>query len=385
MKISRRNFLAVAGTAAAAAVLTACGGSSNDSAASSGAQAGGAESTGIEKVALCCNIGSVDDESFNQSCWEAIESYMGDNCEYYTLSTEGTQEERETVIRQAVNDGADVVVCVSYQYGEAVAWAADQYPDIKFIAVDVTKEDVGLDALPENCYCITFKEEQAGYLAGYAVTKEGYTKLGFLGGTAVPSVIRYGYGFVQGADAAAAELGQNIEINYFYAGQFYGDANITSRMEGWYSNGTQVVFACGGGIYTSAVEAALKNDGYVVGVDVDQNYVGENGVADGTYAYNPFLTSAMKGLHESVESALNSIDTGAWSDIAGTNGNFGLEDGDYIGLPTAEASWHFQNFTVEDYEALRERISSGEITVDNSSDDGVKPTVSEYTEVNYIQ
>ena len=179
------------------------------------------------------------------------------------------------------------------------------------------------------------------------------------------------------AVAAAAELGQNIEINYFYAGQFYGDANITSR--------TQVVFACGGGIYTSAVEVALKNDGYVVGVDVDQNYVGENGAADGTYAYNPFLTSAMKDLSESVNTALSDIEAGSWSDIAVTNGNFGLEDGDYIGLPTAEASWHFQNFTVEDYEALKARIASGEITVGNSSDDGVKPTVSEYTEVNYIQ
>ena len=155
------------------------------------------------------------------------------------------------------------------------------------------------------------------------------------------------------AVAAAAELGQNIEINYFYAGQFYGDANITSRMEGWYSNGTQAVFACGGGIYTSAVEAALKNDGYVVGVDVDQNYVGEKGAADGTYAYNPFLTSAMKGLSESVNTALSDIEAGSWGEIAGTNGNFGLEDGDCIGLPTAEASWHFQNFTVEDYEALK--------------------------------
>ena len=492
MKISRRNFLAVAGAAVAAAALTACGGSSDDSAASSGAQAG--DASGIEKVALCCNIGSVDDESFNQSCWEAIQSYMGDNCEYYTLSTEGTQEERETAIRQAINDGADVVVCVSYQYGEAVAWAADQYPDVKFIAVDVTKEDVGLDALPDNCYCITFKEEQAGYLAGYAVTKEGYTSLGFLGGTAVPSVIRYGYGFVQGADAAAAELGPNIEINYFYAGQFYGDANITSRMEGWYSNGTQVVFACGGGIYTSAVEAALKNNGYVVGVDVDQNYIGVNGVAkdgytklgflggtavpavirygygyvqgidaaaqelgtnvevnyfyagqfygdanitsrmegwysngtqvvfacgggiytsaveaalkndgkvvgvdvdqnyigvkgveDGTYAYNPFVTSAMKGLTESVTAALSAISDGAWSDIAATNGNFGLEDGNYIGLPTADDSWNFTTFTKEDYEAVRARIASGEVVVDNSSDDGVKPTVSSFTTVNYIQ
>ena len=154
--------------------------------------------------------------------------------------------------------------------------------------------------IPANCYCITFKEEQAGYLAGYAIAKDGKTKLGFLGGMAVPAVIRYGYGFVQGADAAAQELGANIDINYFYGGQFYGDANITSRMEGWYSNGTQVVFACGGGIYTSAVEAALKNNGYVIGVDVDQNYIGANGVADGTYAYNPFITSAMKGLSEAV-------------------------------------------------------------------------------------
>ena len=187
------------------------------------------------------------------------------------------------------------------------------------------------------------------------------------------------------AVAAAAELGQNIEINYFYAGQFYGDANITSRMEGWYSNGTQVVFACGGGIYTSAVEAALKNDGYVVGVDVDQNYVGENGAADGTYAYNPFLTSAMKGLSESVNTALSDIEAGSWGDIAASNGNFGLEDGDYIGLPTADDSWNFKTFTKDEYEEIKGKIASGEITVDNNSDDATKPTVSEFTTVNYIQ
>ena len=193
------------------------------------------------------------------------------------------------------------------------------------------------------------------------------------------------FGFVQGADAAAQELGQNIDINYFYGGQFYGDANITSRMEGWYSNGTQVVFACGGGIYTSAVEAALKNNGYVIGVDVDQNYIGANGVADGTYAYNPFITSAMKGLSEAVSTSLSDIEAGEWSTIAATNGNFGLEDGDYVGLPTAEDSWNFETFTVEEYEELKQKIASGEIVVDNSSDDATKPTVSEFTNVTYIQ
>ena len=393
MMISRRNFLAVAGAAAAAAALTACGGSSSTSTASSAAAASSTAASSaaeggdnkIVKVALTCDTGTIDDESFNQACWTAVSSYMGDDCQYYIPDADASDEVRETKIRQAVNDGADVIVCVGYLYGASLAWAADQYPDVKFIAIDVTQGDIGTDAIPANCYCITFKEEQAGYLAGYAIAKDGKTKLGFLGGMAVPAVIRYGYGFVQGADAAAQELGTNIDINYFYGGQFYGDANITSRMEGWYSNGTQVVFACGGGIYTSAVEAALKNNGYVIGVDVDQNYIGAKGVADGTYAYNPFITSAMKGLTEAVNTALADIDAGSWGDIAGSNGNFGLEDGDYIGLPTDADSWNFESFTTDEYEEVKGKIKSGEITVDNSSDDATKPTVSEFTTVNYIQ
>ena len=393
MMISRRNFMAVAGAAAAAAALTACGGSSSSAstassaaASSSAASAAGSEAAGkIVKVALTCDTGTIDDESFNQACWSAVSAYMGDDCQYYIPEADASDEDRETMIRQAVNDGADVIVCVGYLYGASLAWAAEQYPDVKFIAIDVTQGDIGTDSIPTNCYCITFKEEQAGYMAGYAIAKDGKTKLGFLGGMAVPAVIRYGYGFVQGADAAAQELGQNVEINYFYGGQFYGDANITSRMEGWYSNGTQVVFACGGGIYTSAVEAALKSNGYVIGVDVDQNYIGVNGVADGSYAYNPFITSAMKGLSAAVETALSDIEAGEWGEISGSNGNFGLEDGDYVGLPTDEDSWNFDTFTVEDYESLKEKIASGEITVDNSSDDATKPTVSEFTTVNYIQ
>ena len=391
--ISRRNFLAVAGAAAAAAALTACGGSSSStstassaaasSTAASSAAEGGAEK--IAKVALTCDTGTIDDESFNQACWTAVSGYMGDDCQYYIPEADASDEDRETMIRQAVNDGAEVIVCVGYLYGASLAWAAEQYPDVKFIAIDVTQGDIGTDAIPSNCYCITFKEEQAGYLAGYAIAKDGKTKLGFLGGMAVPAVIRYGYGFVQGADAAAQELGQNVEINYFYGGQFYGDANITSRMEGWYSNGTQVVFACGGGIYTSAVEAALKSNGYVIGVDVDQNYIGVNGVKDGSFAYNPFITSAMKGLSAAVETALTDIEAGEWSEIAATNGNFGLEDGDYIGLPTDDDSWNFESFTKDEYEAVKTKIASGEIAVDNNSDDATKPTVSEFTTVNYIQ
>ena len=249
--------------------------------------------------------------------------------------------------------------------------------------MDITAADIGTEEIPANVYCITFKEEQAGYLAGYAAVKDGFTQLGFLGGQAVPAVIRYGYGFVQGADAAAQELGTNVSINYWYGNQFFGDANITAKMESWYQNGTEVVFACGGGIYTSAVEAAVKSEGMVIGVDVDQHYVGENGVADGAYSYNPFLTSAMKGLGEAVTDALDHAAAGTWDTIGGTNGNYGLEEGDYVGLPTAETSWCFTTFTQDEYTALLEKIRSGEVTISNSSD--TEPTVSEFTTVDYQQ
>ena len=360
------------------------------------------------KVAMITDYGDITDQSFNQTTYEACKAFAeanGVDFQYFKPAGDNTAD-RVAMIESAIDQGYNVIVMPGYAFGAAIAETAPNFSDVKFIALDVAKGDLleagvakageSYDYNPDNwdlekyvdmsnVYCAIYQEELCGYMAGYAAVKLGYKNLGFLGGMAVPAVIRYGYGFVQGADAAAQELGQNIEINYFYGGQFYGDANITSRMEGWYSNGTQVVFACGGGIYTSAVEAALKNNGYVIGVDVDQNYIGANGVADGTYAYNPFITSAMKGLSEAVSTSLSDIEAGEWSTIAATNGNFGLEDGDYIGLPTDEDSWNFETFTVEEYEELKQKIASGEIVVDNSSDDATKPTVSEFTNVTYIQ
>ena len=386
-----KKFLAFVMAASMALSLAACGGSSASTATSTTTEATSeaAASTSGSKtdVAFVTDVGNIDDQSFNQYTWQGVQDFCSANslnANYYR-PTEDSDAARLEQMDNAVNDGAKAVVVAGYLFGSSIAEAQAKYPDVQFLALDVSTADLGDKAPTSNTALITYKEEQAGYLAGYAAVYDGYKELGFLGGMAVPAVIRYGYGFVQGADAAAAELGQNIEINYFYGGQFYGDANITSRMEGWYSNGTQVVFACGGGIYTSAVEAALKNNGYVIGVDVDQNYIGVNGVADGSFAYNPFITSAMKGLTEAVNTALSDIDAGEWGDIAASNGNFGLEDGDYVGLPTDADSWNFETFTTDEYEALKEKIKSGEITVDNNSDDSTKPTVSEFTTVNYIQ
>ena len=374
MMISRRNFLAVAGAAAAAAALTACGGSSSSTstasstASSAASEAGSEAASKITKVALTCDTGTIDDESFNQACWSAVSSYMGDDCQYYIPEADASDEDRETMIRQAVNDGAEVIVCVGYLYGASLAWAAEQYPDVKFIAIDVTQGDIGTDEIPSNCYCITFKEEQAGYLAGYAIAKDGKTKLGFLGGMAVPAVVRYGYGFVQGVDAAAADLGlTDVSLNYVYGGQFFGDADITAVMDTWYAGGTEVVFACGGGIYTSAVDAAKKANAKVIGVDVDQagviaGYAGVEGMT---------VTSAMKGLYPTTYDTLTDvIVNGNWDAYKGKIATLGLVSGEdpelnYVQIPMGEGTQWSDSFTQDDYKAMVKDMFDGKITVSN--------------------
>ena len=388
-----KKFLAFVMAASMALSLAACVGStpaSSTASTTTEATSEAAASTSGSKtdVAFVTDVGNIDDQSFNQYTWQGVQDFCSANslnANYYR-PTEDSDAARLEQMDNAVNDGAKAVVVAGYLFGSSIAEAQAKYPDVQFLALDVSTADLGDKAPTSNTALITYKEEQAGYLAGYAAVYDGYKELGFLGGMAVPAVIRYGYGFVQGADAAAKEIGAtDVNIKYWYSGGFAATDEVKNKMDGWYSEGTEVVFACGGGIYTSAVEAALKNNGYVIGVDVDQNYIGANGVADGTYAYNPFITSAMKGLSEAVNTALADIDAGSWGDIAGSNGNFGLEDGDYIGLPTDADSWNFESFTTDEYEALKEKIKSGEITVDNSSDDATKPTVSEFTTVNYIQ
>ena len=336
-----------------AAVLTGCGGASS-TASSAASEAGSEAASKITKVALTCDTGTIDDESFNQACWSAVSSYMGDDCQYYIPEADASDEDRETMIRQAVNDGAEVIVCVGYLYGASLAWAAEQYPDVKLIAIDVTQGDIGTDEIPSNCYCITFKEEQAGYLAGYAVVKDGYTKLGFLGGMAVPAVIRYGYGYVQGAEAAAAEKNVKVEMNYTwkYGESFQPSAELQTLASGWYKNGTEVIFSCGGSIFDSITAAAAANDAYVIGVDVDQSFSSDT-----------VITPALKGIGEAAYLALTAAYDGTWAENYGNQCvTMGAAQG-AVGLPVD--TWSLENWSVEEYEDMFQKIVSGEIAIDN--------------------
>ena len=333
-----------------------------------------------KKIAMITDSGDITDESFNQITWETCVAYgeaNGIETQYYKPA-EDTDEERINAVDLAVAEGATVVVMPGYLFGPAIAEEQDLYPDVTFIAVDVTEGDIvnlaGENvALGSNVYICSFQEEQAGYLAGYAAVKDGYTSLGFLGGIAVPAVIRYGFGYIQGINAAAEEMGVDVDVKYYYGGQFYGDDAITARMEGWYADGTQVVFACGGGIYTSAVDAAAQYDGKVIGVDVDQfPKIGD-----------ACITSAMKGLGSAVEAALDAYTSGNWSSIGGKSEQHGLTQGDYLGLPTADASWGFKTFTKDEYETVLNGIKDGSITVSNDTEN--QPEVGSHVTVTYVE
>ena len=342
-----------------------------------------AEETGADfSVAMITDYGDITDQSFNQTTYEACKAYCdanGVDFSYYKPAGDSTAE-RVAMVEAAVDEGYTVIVMPGYAFGETITQVADEYPDITFIALDVGEGDLGNYTLPGNVYCAVYQEELCGYMAGYAAVKLGYTHLGFLGGMAVPAVVRYGYGFAQGADAAAAETGAAVTVEYAYGNQFYGDADITAYMDNWYQTlGVEVVFACGGGIYSSAAEAAAKVDGKVIGVDVDQA-----GIIDGGYGEGMTVTSAMKGLAPTVEHMLTEVAAGNFSNYGGKIETLGLVSGDdpeanYVQIPMESTQWS-DSFTQDDYKALVKDMFDGKITVSNdiSAMPSTSITVNEY-------
>ena len=346
-------------------------------------------------VAMITDYGDITDQSFNQTTYEACKAFCeanGITFNYFKPAGDNTAD-RVAMIEKAVDEGYNVIVMPGYAFGGAIVEAAPEYKDVKFVALDVGKGDLleaGVAAAGEtydydpdnwnledyvdmsNVYCAIYQEELCGYMAGYAAVKLGYEKLGFLGGMAVPAVVRYGYGFVQGVDAAAKELDKTVELNYVYGNMFSGDPDITAAMDVWYQGGTQVVFACGGGIYTSAVDAAKKVEGAkVIGVDVDQAGVIAN-YAGGDEYKELTVTSAMKGLYPATYDALTDIIlNGKWADYVGKIETLGLVSGDdpeanYVQIPMESTQWS-DSFTQEDYKALVAKMFAGEVTVSNDT------------------
>ena len=373
------KIMAVLLAAAMTESIAGCGSTQNKNAADASEEK--------MKVAMVTDSGDITDQSFNQMTYEACKAWGKENdieFNYYKPQSD-SDEARTASVDQAVADGANVIVLSGYVFAPTVIDESDLYPEVKFLALDVSAGDIcekgigeGYDYNPDhynvtdyynedNVYCCTYQEELSGFMAGYAAVMLGYRHLGFLGGMSVPAVNRYGYGYVQGADAAAKELGitDEVQVEYVCGGQFYGDADITAYMDTWYgSKGVEVVFACGGGIYTSAAEAAVKTGGKVIGVDSDQSATIDD------YKEGLTVTSAMKGLQVTIDNVLDAILDNEWDKYVGKIENLGMESPDpaenYVQLPEETTQWD-GTFTKEDYQKLVQRMYNGEYEVSSDS------------------
>ncbi|MEG0485474.1 MAG: BMP family ABC transporter substrate-binding protein, partial [Oscillospiraceae bacterium] len=299
------------------------------------------------ELALITDIGTIDDKSFNQGAWEGLKQYAEEfNITHkYYKPTEKSTDAYLSAIELAVKGGAKVIVTPGFLFEEPVFIAQDTYPDVNFVLIDGTPHDADYKEFRtnKNAVGILYAEEQAGYLAGYAAVKDGMTKLGFLGGMAVPAVVRFGYGYVQGAEAAAQELklpAGSVSLNYHYTGGFDATPEAQTLAASWYQNGTEVIFACGGAVGNSAMAAAEQAKGKVIGVDVDQSAESDT-----------VITSATKGLGVSVYETLKAYYAGTFPGEktmifdAANNG---------VSLPMENSK--FAKFAQADYDALYKEL-----------------------------
>ena len=344
-----------------------------DNAAASTEAADDATSTDGYELALVIDVGTIDDKSFNQGSWEGVKKYGDENgvAYKYYKSAEATTDSFQETIALAIEGGAKVIVCPGFLFEEPIYNMQTQYPDVKFILIDGEPHDAESNyATAENTMAVLYEEDQAGFLAGYAAVKDGYTKLGFMGGMALPAVIRYGYGYLAGADYAAKELGVDVDVTYTYTGSFEATPEAQSMATGWYQAGTEVIFACGGSVGNSVMAAAEASDNAkVIGVDVDQSSESDT-----------VITSAMKMLSNSVYDAIKAAYDGSFP--GGKTTVFdAANDGVGIAMDTAK----FNTFSQADYDEVFAKLVAGEITIDNDVEKEVSDLDLSNVTVNYVQ
>ena len=316
------------------------------------------------EIAVVTDVGQLMDKGFNQGTWEGAEAYAkanGKTYKYYQPAngSDATDNDRIAAMRQAITNGAKIIVAPGFLQATAMTTVALEHPEVKFVFIDGwTLTDNDGNPLP-NVTAVVYKEQESGYLAGYGAVQAGYTKLGYTGGGggSNPACNRFGYGFVQGAEAAAKELGLDagevvVKYSYQHGDNFSASAELQAQINGWYSTGTEVVFACGGSMFESVKSAAEANPGSkIIGVDVDQSFASEL-----------VITSAVKGLKESVIKVLEQYYAGKWdSDLSGKTQNLGASD-DATGIPFATSK--LDGFTAEEYNDLLTKIKNGTIVPD---------------------
>lgn len=334
-----------------ATCLVGCGGNADGGNADNN---GGNAAAGYE-IALVTDKGNIDDKSFNQGAWEGVVAYAEANniTHQYYKPEEASDEGYLAAIQLAVDGGAKVVVCPGYLFEAAVYSAQTMFPDVKFILLDGEPHtpDYATYETKANVACVMYAEEEAGFLAGYAAVMDGMRTLGFEGGMAVPAVVAFGYGYLQGIEAAAAELGLDdgsVKVFYHYTGDFAETDANKATAKAMIQSGAELIFGCGGSVGKSVFAAAAEDGIKTIGVDVNQKGDSET-----------VITSATKGLGASVQAVLASIYDGSFDGTYGGKTTYFTAANNGVGLP--DDYERFTSFTKEQYEAVYAKLVDGTV------------------------
>ncbi|MBE5935541.1 MAG: BMP family ABC transporter substrate-binding protein [Lachnospiraceae bacterium] len=317
-------------------------------------------------VALVTEFDGVDDKSFNQASWEGVNAFAVKSKyrkKFYPAAVADSVDAKAQALDKAIKDGAEIVVCPGSIFETIVYDAQTNYKDVSFILIDAEPKDAqGVIKSEPNVYSILYKEEEVGYLAGYCAVMEGYRKLGFMGGMEIPSIKAFGYGYIQGAEAAAKKLALpagSLQVQFKYVNGFLPTSAIVSDANAWYAAGTEVIFSCGGGIVSSIIEAASSDEKRkIIGVDVDQTHLSSN-----------IIFSAMKGIANSVQLALDKFASNEKKlpdDMAGKTSYLGIAE-DCVGLSAFSGSWRMPTYTVDKYDTLLAEMKATPPTINRDT------------------
>jgi basic membrane protein A len=239
-------------------------------------------------VGLVTDVGRVDDKSFNQSSWEAVQQAEKDLGAHIKYIETTDSKDYDKNIGQFGEANYDVIVTVGFALGEATQAAGAKYPDVKFIGVDQFQAPGSEVA---NVVGLNFPEDQSGFLAGAlaAMVSESGKIGAVLGTDAVPPVWRFGEGY----RAGAAYIDPDVEVTTVYHNDVGFDKTFTDPEWGkttaisMIDKGVDVIFGAGGKTGNGALLGAAERGVLAIGVDTDQYFTVPE-------SQDVLLTSAMK-------------------------------------------------------------------------------------------
>lgn len=311
-------------------------------------------------VILVTDHGPVNDNSFNQGSWEGVEAYGKDHKikYHYLRPSENSAAGRMAAIDLAAESGAKVIVTPGFSFAGPIFEAQTKYPNIKFILLDATPSKDGQTNIAENTISIFYDEAQSGFLLGYAAVHDGFRNLGYMGGAGVPAVIRFGSGFIQGAEKAANELtleDNSVKVKYTHLGGFQPNTEFNVMATSWYNDDVELIFCAAGTAINNIITAAESHPSgqkWVMGANVPQNHLSEK-----------IISSGLKQLKNSVYQQLELYYKGKF-----VGGKSITLDASNAGVGITDDFSRFKTFTKAKYEEMFGKLANGTVTVNTSGE-----------------